>query len=91
MLLLFNKIIKEKISVRESELYVKRISAQVNHNGEKVSINKKGSDYSKFEKNLSIYLDSKVVVKKHISGKGNIKIKFESISDLERITKLISK
>tara|TARA_B100000029_G_scaffold513495_1_gene613269 strand:- start:884 stop:1741 length:858 start_codon:yes stop_codon:yes gene_type:complete len=91
MLLLFNKIINEKISVRESELYVKRINAKVNNNGKKVRINKKGLDCSKFEKNLSKYFDSKVVVKKHMSGKGNIKIEFESISDLERITKLISK
>tara|TARA_B100000945_G_C20353630_1_gene583510 strand:- start:373 stop:1230 length:858 start_codon:yes stop_codon:yes gene_type:complete len=91
MLLLFNKIIKEKISVRESELYVKRISAKLNHNQGRAIINKKGSDCSKFEKNLSIYLDSKVMVRKHMGGKGNIKIEFESISDLERVTKLITK
>ena len=90
---IYEKIIRNSLSVRQTEQLVKSfkegnqfidIGLQPNKN--------KAPDYiSKATSELSKYLDNKVVIKLTANDKGKISIPFQSKEDLIRIQKLVQK
>lgn len=84
---IYQKIIRDSLSVRATESLVKKYQL-----GEESSTTKKKTMPSyarRATKELSDYFDSKAEVKVTASGKGKLIIPFSSKKDFERITKLI--
>lgn len=86
---LFQKIINEGLSVRQTEILVKKYS-------EKPTLNKKNKPKKnsphlmQVESDLMSRLGTKVIIQKHGKSKGKINIEFYSEDDLERIIQIIS-
>lgn len=84
---IYKKILKDKLSVRQTEELVKNLKGNTSHSK---SVNKKLPKYIK-ESILSInkYLDQKIDVTINSKGKGKISIPFHSKEDFERIKNLL--
>jgi ParB family chromosome partitioning protein len=84
---IYKKILKDKLSVRQTEELVKNLKNNTSHSK---SVNKKLPEYIK-ESILSInkYLDQKIDVTINSKGKGKISIPFHSKEDFERIKNLL--
>lgn len=82
------KIIKNKLSVRETERLVQTISriAQTNPRIEKTN-----NDVSQLERNLSDKLGTKVLFKQGSQGKGQLIIHYNSLEELDGILAQINK
>ena len=90
MKLLNQKVIREKLSVRQTEEWVKKYS---DSSQESVKVNKLSSgnpEIVKIENDLISYLGTKVVIRKNKKGRGKIQIEFYSENDLQRILDIIS-
>ena len=87
---LFQKIINEGLSVRQTELLVKKYSEKTGLN-KKIKPKKNNPNLLQAETDLISFLGTKVVIQKHGNGKGKINIEFYSEDDLERIIQIISK
>ena len=83
--MLYNRILKEKLSVRETERIVRKINAK--NSSAKTFISKK--NIFKSEKILTNIFDAKVEVLCKKNDKGYIKIIFESKKDKQRILEII--
>ena len=88
----FRRIIKEELSVRKVEEIVRNIS-----NGQKTpkpeikpQEGKYTGDIKKVESRLSTYFGTKINVKSNNEGKGEIKIPFVSVDDLNRILEILN-
>lgn len=88
----FNKIISEELSVRQTEDIVRRLYEE-KYNEETPKENKedKQEDFKELENKLGEKFQSKVKFSKSSSGKGKIVIPFSSENDLERIIALLDK
>lgn len=84
---IYEKILTEKLSVRETEAIVRKFKSPTHNETPK----KKGlpSFASEVKNELSHLLDSKVDVKVSPSGKGQLIVAFKDREDLQRILKLI--
>ena len=84
---IYKKILKDKLSVRQTEELVKNLKSNTSQSK---SVNKKLPKYLK-EGILSInkYLDQKIDITINSKGKGKISIPFHSKEDLERIKNLL--
>lgn len=89
---IYHKIIKENLSVRETEALVKDYhEGLLNQN---VAVAKKKMTYTVSNTQQKVFTDffgAKVDVKISANGKGKINIPFHSAEDLERIIKLLGK
>lgn len=84
---IYQKIIQNSLSVRDTEALVK--SYQLGETPSTVKKKTVPGYVRKASKELSDYFDSKTEVKVTASGKGKLIIPFSSKEDFERITKLI--
>ncbi len=84
---IYKKILKDKLSVRQTEELVKNLKSNTSQSK---SVNKKLAKYIK-ESILSInkYLDQKIDITINSKGKGKISIPFHSKEDFERIKNLL--
>ena len=84
---IYKKILKDKLSVRQTEELVKNLKSNTSQSK---SVNKKLPKYLK-ESILSInkYLDQKIDITVNSKGKGKILIPFDSKEDFERIKNLL--
>lgn len=84
----YNKILKEGLSVRSVEQLAKE------NNGVKKTANKKQQDnktYESLQKHLADFFTSKVTLQRSKNGKGKITIPFSSDADLERIIDILDR
>jgi ParB family chromosome partitioning protein len=88
----FNRIIAEELSVRKVEEIVRQINND--HKETKPSPKTEKGKYSgeikKVESHLSTYFGTKIQVKSNDAGKGEIKIPFVSVDDLNRILEILN-
>jgi ParB family chromosome partitioning protein len=87
---LFQKIITEGLSVRQTEVLVKQYSKKPTLN-KKIKPKKTNPQLVQAESNLMSHLGTKVMIQRNGNGKGKINIEFYSEDDLERIIQIISK
>ena len=80
------EIIKNQLSVRQTEILVKKYSVELKPTKTKVKVSLP-DDVMTFSKKLSERLKTKVSIQKEISGKGKITIHFNSNEELDVITK----
>jgi ParB family chromosome partitioning protein len=89
-LALFKKIIKEDLSVRKVEALVRKLSSQTKDQPPKPETKSEThSEISNLQKDLSSHFGSKVVVKSTDAKKGEIRIPFLSVEDLNRILDIL--
>jgi ParB family chromosome partitioning protein len=86
---ILKEIIKDQLSVRQTEALIKKYMADVKPAKTKVKI-ALSDNVMTFSRQLSERLNTKVSIKKDISGKGNISIRFKSNEELEQIIKSMS-
>ncbi len=87
--LIFNQIVKMGLSVRRVEEIVRNLDDELSTEpsaNEKVKIPK---EYQNLKKQLDTILSSKIDISMNSHGRGKIVIPFKSVSDLERIVKII--
>lgn len=82
------QIINEGLSVRQTETLVKKYAAESNSPKTKVKITL-SDEVRTFQSDLSKKLQTKVKIKKDISGKGTLTIPFASDDELKKIMKLL--
>lgn len=83
---LYNRIIKEGLSVRKVEAIVKKEIAQLaNKNKPAKPVQKTSEDFDALKNHLSRFFNTPVEFKYSKTGKGKITIPFSSNEDLERI------
>lgn len=83
---LYEKIIKNDLSVRQTEELAKRFKEGKNLTNQKPEL---PVFYKKTMKDFSDYFETNVVISRNTSGKGKITIAFDSDKDFERIKKRI--
>ncbi len=92
-LTLFHKIVKDDLSVRKAEELVRNLGNTIKSEPA-TSQQKKGQEtmspeIANLQKQLSSHFGSKVVVKSSKSNKGEIRIPFVSVDDLNRILEIL--
>lgn len=89
-LALFNKIIQEDLSVRKVEALVRKLSDNTEPKTEKSPPKENDNpEIRNLQKQLRSHFGSKVVVKSNDSEKGEIRIPFLSVEDLNRILDIL--
>jgi len=88
---LAEKIIKEKLTVRETEKLASMAAGTAKTIRKQVSISKIDPETKKIEENFEKILGTKVNIKVNKKGQGTIHIDFYSIKDFERIADIICK
>ena len=87
---LYQKVIREELSVRQTEALVKKYSESFNNNLKVTEVTPKHSELAQIENELISLLGTKVVINKNKNGKGKIQIEFYSDNDFNRIFEIIS-
>jgi len=90
MMTLHQKVIREELSVRQTEALVKKFSESFKNNLKVKIVGPKQSDVIHIENELISLLGTKVAIKKNQKGKGKIQIEFYSENDFQRILEIIS-
>jgi len=90
MITLYQKIIKEKLSVRQTEDIVKKYGNSSQKSVKVKKVSSGSSEIVQIENNLISHLGTKVVIRKNNVGKGTIQIEFYSEDDLQRIAEIIT-
>ena len=90
MMTLHQKVIREELSVRQTEALVKKYSESFKNNLKVKIVAPKQSDVIHIENELISLLGTKVAIKKNQKGKGKIQIEFYSENDFQRILEIIS-
>lgn len=88
---LAQKILDEKLSVREVEKLVKNLDKPAKPQKEKVIDEKLEAIYKEIEENLKQKLGTKVTITPKGEGTGKLEIEFYSHDDLEKLMDLLSK
>ena len=88
---LYQKIIRGKLSVRQTEDMVKRYSDSSSKSVKVKIISSNYPEITQIEINLISQLGTKVIIRKNKKGKGKIQIEFYSENDLQRILDIITK
>jgi len=88
----FRRIVEQELSVRKVEEIVRNLSNQ--QKGKKPSPtpteNKNAGEIKQVESRLSTYFGTKIQVKSNKSGKGEIKIPFLTVEELNRILEILN-
>jgi ParB family chromosome partitioning protein len=93
----YNKIIKDGLSVRKTEELVRKAQEEANGNGENNGQSKRKNneeipkEYEELKSELRDYLKTNVDFKRNTKGAGKIIIPFKSDEDLERIMAFFTK
>ena len=90
MMTLHQKVVREELSVRQTEALVKKYSESFKNNLKVKIVALKQSDVIHIENELISLLGTKVAIKKNQKGKGKIQIAFYSENDFQRILEIIS-
>ena len=90
MMTLHQKVVREELSVRQTEALVKKYSESFKNNLKGKIVVPKQSDVIHIENELISLLVTKVAIKKNQKGKGKIQIEFYSENDFQRILEIIS-
>ena len=90
MMTLHQKVVREELSVRQTEALVKKYSESFKNNLKVKIVAPKQSDVIHIENELISLLGTKVAIKKNQKGKGKIQIEFYSENDFQRILEIIS-
>ena len=90
MMTLHQKVVREELSVRQTEALVKKYSESFKNNLKEKIVVSKQSDVIHIENELISLLGTKVAIKKNQKGKGKIQIEFYSENDFQRILEIIS-
>ena len=90
MMTLHQKVVREELSVRQTEALVKKYSESFKNNLKVKIVGPKQSDDIHIENELISLLGTKVAIKKNQKGKGKIQIEFYSENDFQRILEIIS-
>ena len=90
MMTLHQKVVREELSVRQTEALVKKYSESFKNNLKVKIVAPKQSDVIHIENELISLLGTKVSIKKNQKGKGKIQIEFYSENDFQRILEIIS-
>ena len=90
MMTLHQKVVREELSVRQTETLVKKYSESFKNNLKVKIVAPKQSDVIHIENELISLLGTKVAIKKNQKGKGKIQIEFYSENDFQRILEIIS-
>jgi ParB family chromosome partitioning protein len=85
---LFQKILNEGLSVRQTETLVKKASEKPIFS-EKIKPTGSNPQLVQAKSNLMSHLGTKVIIQKNVKGKGKINIEFYSEDDLDRIIQII--
>jgi ParB family chromosome partitioning protein len=90
----FNKVVSDKMSVREVEDYVRALQGELSPSSSKkrVATKVKSADISSMESTLQKHLGTKVeIITKKSLTKGFVKIHFYDLADFDRILKMLIK
>ena len=90
MITLYQKIIREKLSVRQTEDLVKKYSDSFHKSFKVKKVASSSSEIVQIENGLISHLGTKVVIRKNNEGKGKIQIEFYSEDDLQRIVEILT-
>ena len=90
MITLYQKIIREKLNVRQTEDLVKKYSDSSQKSVKVKKISSGSSEIVQIENDLISHLGTKVVIRKNNVGKGKIQIEFYSEDDLQRIVEILT-
>ena len=90
MITLYQKIIREKLNVRQTENLVKKYSDSSQKSVKVKKISSGSSEIVQIENDLISYLGTKVIIRKNNMGKGKIQIEFYSEDDLQRIVEILT-
>ena len=90
MMTLHQKVVREELSVRQTEALVKKYSESFKNNLKVKIVAPKQSDVIHIENELISLLGTKVAIKKNQKGKGKIQIEFYSENDFQRVLEIIS-
>ncbi len=90
MMTLHQKVVREELSVRQTEALVKKSYEYFKNNLKGKIFVTKQSDVIHIENELISLLGTKVAIKKNQKGKGKIQIEFYSENDFQRILEIIS-
>lgn len=89
-LTVFHKIIKEDLSVRKSEDLVRKISKEkVVNKEEKINLKELSLELKNLQTALSSHFGTKVEIQQKSEQKGDIKIPYMSVDDLNRILEIL--
>jgi ParB family chromosome partitioning protein len=87
----FHRIVREELSVRKVEEIVRLLSGQkLTKPLPQPELDLYGGEIKKVESRLSTYFGTKINVKSNNQGKGEIKIPFVSVDDLNRILEILN-
>ena len=89
MLTLYQKIIREKLNVRQTEDLVKKYSDSSRKSIKVKKVSSSSFEIVQIENDLISHLGTKVVIRKNNEGKGKIQIEFYSEDDLQRIVEIL--
>jgi ParB family chromosome partitioning protein len=81
----YNRIVSEELSVRQTEEIVRKLSEQKYNEDKKPTVNDTSNEYEELQKKLADRFQTKVKFNKTNAGKGKIVIPFNSEDDLQRI------
>jgi len=90
MITLHQKVIREELSVRQTEALVTKYSESFKNNLKIKIVAPKQSDVIHIENELISLLETKVAIKKNQKGKGKIQIWFDDDNNFNRIVEIIS-
>ena len=90
MITMYQKIIREKLSVRQTEVLVKKYSDSYQKSVKVKKVSSGSSEIVQIENDLISYLGTKVVIRKNNAGKGKIQIEFYSENDLQRVVEILT-
>ncbi|MGE4017708.1 MAG: ParB/RepB/Spo0J family partition protein [Cyclobacteriaceae bacterium] len=88
-LYIFNKTVKEDLSVRKVEELVRQLMSPTKEAGEKKPASGTPKEITQLQSQLSSHFGTKVNVKSEDGKKGEIKIPFLSVQDLNRILEIL--
>lgn len=87
-LAIFSKVLAEELSVRKVEELVRNIGKQPENQASPRT--KLSQEFSKLQTNLSSHFGTKINIKSEDNKKGEIKIPFMSVEDLNRILEILN-
>jgi len=90
MMTLFQKIIRDGLSVRQTEILVKKFKNKLPDKSKTNKIKRQNTSIVQLENNLISILGTKVIIQKNKQGKGKIHIDFYNEDDLHRILEIIT-
>lgn len=86
---MLDEILSKGLSVRETELLAKKLSAEVKPK-KKASRMKLSNELQQVKKDLSVHFNTKIGITRTPSGKGKITIPFDSDEQLQQFIKMLS-